>query len=105
MRFRDLQGSLRWQKIFITIFELIGQFSFQNNVFQLQEVFSELEIRVFLENGLGSFQTFLILQIRDKPQVLKRFQNQFENKTRNRRNQVYFGFRKKPCGFFPKPLN
>jgi hypothetical protein len=50
---------------------------FQNDVSKLQEVFSELEIRVFLENGLGSFQTFLILQISDKPDVLKRFQKQF----------------------------
>jgi hypothetical protein len=41
------------------------------------EVFSELEIRIFLENGLGSFQTFLILQISDKPEVLKRFQKKF----------------------------
>jgi hypothetical protein len=55
IRFRDLQQSLMWQKVFMTIFELIGQLSFQNNVFQLQEVFSKLEIRVFLENGLEGF--------------------------------------------------
>jgi hypothetical protein len=42
---------------------LVGQFFFQNDVFKLQEDFSELEIRVFLENGLGNFQIFLILQI------------------------------------------
>jgi hypothetical protein len=47
----------------MTIFGFIAQFSFQSNVFQLQEDFSELEIRVLPENGLGSFQTFLILQI------------------------------------------
>jgi hypothetical protein len=58
-------------------FEFVGQFFFQNNVFQLQENFSEHEIRVFLENGLGSFQTYLILQILDKPEVLKKFQKQF----------------------------
>jgi hypothetical protein len=46
-----------------TIFQFVGQFFFQNDVFKLQENFSELDIRVFLENGLGSFQTFLILQI------------------------------------------
>jgi hypothetical protein len=45
------------------IFEFIGQFFLQNNVFKLYEVFLELGIRVFLENGLGSFQTFLILVI------------------------------------------
>jgi hypothetical protein len=45
------------------IFKLIGQFLFQNYVFKLQEDFSEHGIRVYLENGLGSFQTFFILQI------------------------------------------
>jgi hypothetical protein len=34
-------------------------------------VFLELEIRVFIENGLGSFQIFIILQISDKPEVVK----------------------------------
>jgi hypothetical protein len=37
------------------IFELVGQFFFQNDVLKLQEDFLEHEIRVFLENGLGSF--------------------------------------------------
>jgi hypothetical protein len=46
----------------MTVLEFIGPFFFQNNVFKLQEA-SELEIRVFLENGLGSFQKFIILQI------------------------------------------
>jgi hypothetical protein len=59
---------------FITIYEFVGQFFFQNDVFKLQEVFSDLEIRVFLGNGLESFQTFLILQIQDELEVLKRFQ-------------------------------
>jgi hypothetical protein len=31
--------------------------------FKFQHDFSELGIKVFLENGLGSFKTFLILQI------------------------------------------
>jgi hypothetical protein len=45
------------------MFESVGQFFFQNDVFKLKEDFSVLGIRVFLENGLGSFQTFLIPQI------------------------------------------
>jgi hypothetical protein len=61
----------------MVIFEFFGQFFFQNDVLKLQEGFSELEIRVFLGNGLGSFQTFLILQISNKPDVLKIFQTQF----------------------------
>jgi hypothetical protein len=61
----------------MAIFEYFGQFFFQNDVFKLHEDFSEHGITVFLENGLGSFQTFLILQISDKPEVLKRFQKQF----------------------------
>jgi hypothetical protein len=55
------------------VFEFIGPFFFQNDVFELHDVLSELEIRVTLKNGLGSFRTFLILQVRDKPVVLKRF--------------------------------
>jgi hypothetical protein len=51
------------RKIFMTIFEFIRQLFFQNDVYKLQEEFSELEIRVFLENGFGSFQKFLILLI------------------------------------------
>jgi hypothetical protein len=47
----------------LTIFEFIERFFFQNDVFKLQEVFSELGIRVFLENGFGSIQEFIILQI------------------------------------------
>jgi hypothetical protein len=45
------------------IFEFVGQFFFQNDVYKLQEDFSELGIRVFLEDGLGSYKAFLILQI------------------------------------------
>jgi hypothetical protein len=37
------------------IFEFVGQFFFQNDVFKLQKVFSENGIRVNLEIGLGSF--------------------------------------------------
>jgi hypothetical protein len=59
----DLQGSLTWVGFFMNVNEFIGQFFFQNDIFKLKEAFSELEIKVFLKNGLGSFQTFLILQI------------------------------------------
>jgi hypothetical protein len=45
------------------MFEFVGQLFFQNDVFKLQEDFSEHEIRVFLEKGLGSFHPFLVLQI------------------------------------------
>jgi hypothetical protein len=61
----------------MTIFEFVGQFYFQNDVFKLQEDFLEHKIREFHENGLGNFQAFFILQISDKPEVLKRFQKQF----------------------------
>jgi hypothetical protein len=47
----------------MTIFEFIGQFFSQNDLIKLPRFFSELGIRVFAENGLGSFQAFLILQI------------------------------------------
>jgi hypothetical protein len=50
-----------------------GNLFFQNDDFKLQEVFLDVEITIFLGNGLGSFQKFLILQISDKPEVLKRF--------------------------------
>jgi hypothetical protein len=53
-------SDLEKNKIFMSIFVFVGQFFFQNDVFKFQEVFSELGIRVFFENGLGSFQIFLI---------------------------------------------
>jgi hypothetical protein len=65
------------------IFELVGQCLFQNDIFKLQEDFSELGIRVIFENGIRSFQTFLILQIWRKPKVLKDFKNSFENLKQN----------------------
>jgi hypothetical protein len=61
----------------MTIFEFVGQFFFQNDVFKLQEDFSELGIRVFLENGLESFQTFLISLHIFETNQLKIFQKQF----------------------------
>jgi hypothetical protein len=48
MEFRDLQGSLTQKIFFITVFEFIGQFFFQNYVFKFQEVFSDHEIREFI---------------------------------------------------------
>jgi hypothetical protein len=54
--------------------EFFGQLFLQNDVFKLHEAFSVLGIRVFLVNGPRSLETFLILQISDKPEVLKRFQ-------------------------------
>jgi hypothetical protein len=60
LKFRDFQKSLTWEKIFMAIFEFIRQLVIQNYVFKIQEVFSEHGIRVFIENGLGSFQSFLI---------------------------------------------
>jgi hypothetical protein len=47
----------------MTNLELVGPLFFQNDIFKLQEDFSELGIRVILENGIGSFQAFHILQI------------------------------------------
>jgi hypothetical protein len=47
---------------------------FSKIMFKLQALFG---IRVFLDNGLGSFHTFLVLQIKDKPEMLKRIQKQF----------------------------
>jgi hypothetical protein len=93
------------KKFFITVFEFIRQFFFQNEVFQLQEVLSELEIRVFLENGLGSFQTYLILQIWDNPEVLKRFLKQFWKLDSKPNIKRILLFSKIPCCLFPKSLN
>jgi hypothetical protein len=56
----------------MTIFELAGEFFFQNDIFKLQEDFSGLGIRVIYENDIGSFQTFLILQIKEEPEVFFR---------------------------------
>jgi hypothetical protein len=61
----------------MAVFDFVVQFFFQNDVPKLLEVLSELEIKVFLENGPESFQIFLILQISDQPEVLKRFQKPF----------------------------
>jgi hypothetical protein len=44
----------------MTIFEYIRHFFLKNDVFKIQEVFSELAIRVFFEIRLGTYQFFLI---------------------------------------------
>jgi hypothetical protein len=90
-------------KIVMTIFEFVGQFYFQNDVFKLQEDFSEHGIREFLENGLGNFQTFL--QIWDKPDVPKTFQKQFWNLDSKPKKPRVLWFRKIPWVLFPQPLN
>jgi hypothetical protein len=66
--------------------------------------FQEHGIRVFHEKGLGSFQTFLIIQIWDKPDVLKTFQKQFWRPNIKPKKLRILWFRKIPCGLFPKPL-
>jgi hypothetical protein len=63
--------------IFMTIFVFFCQFFFHNNVFKLQQVVSEHEIRVFLLSSFRSFQKFVIEQIEDEPEILKRFQKHF----------------------------
>jgi hypothetical protein len=65
------ETSKLWKPLHLTIFEFVGHFFSQNDVFKLQEISSELE------KGRGSLQTFLILHFSDKPEVLKRFQKQF----------------------------
>jgi hypothetical protein len=105
-KFRDFQGSLinYVEKKFMAVFEYIGPFFFQSDIFKLQEVFSEHGIRVFLEKRLICFQTFLILKIWDKPEVLKRFQKQFWKLVQKPKKPRIFWFRKIPCGLFPKPF-
>jgi hypothetical protein len=57
MSFRDLQGILKCEKYFITIFELIGQF-YCLTLTSLVE-----EIHPSLRQAFERFQSFLILQI------------------------------------------
>jgi hypothetical protein len=71
--FEEYADPKLWKVFLETSFEFIGQFFFQNYVFKFQEIVPELGIIVFLENGTESFQRFLILQIRDKLEMLTRF--------------------------------
>jgi hypothetical protein len=57
-----------------------------------------------LLDGIERFQAFLFLQIRDKPEALKKIQKTY-NWTQNQRHHEYCGFRKIPCCVFPDPLN
>jgi hypothetical protein len=54
--------------------------------------------------GLGSFQTFLILQIGDKPDVLKTFQKQFWKLNTKPKKPRVLWFRKIPYGLLSKSL-
>jgi hypothetical protein len=50
MKFKDLLGSLAWEKFFMAVFEFIRQFFFQNDVFKLlQNLGSEYSLRTALE--------------------------------------------------------
>jgi hypothetical protein len=59
----------------MTIFEFVGKYFFQNEIFKLQEVFSELRI---VENGLGSLQA-LFYRFETNLRCLKEFKNSFKN--------------------------
>jgi hypothetical protein len=105
---KNLGKPYAW-KIFIFIFELVGQFFFQNDSFNLQEEFSELRIRVFLENRLRSFQTFLILQIWDKPEIedylrtlmcWEKSKNRFELSAAKLSKNPWFFQKTKICSLF-----
>jgi hypothetical protein len=43
----------------MTVFEIIGQIFFQNDIFKLHEVFSKHGIRVLLEKGMEASRHFL----------------------------------------------
>jgi hypothetical protein len=48
MKIRDLKGNLTWRKLFMIVIDFIGKIFFQNDIYKLQEVFSEHRIRVFI---------------------------------------------------------
>jgi hypothetical protein len=53
-------GNLLAWKFFMTIYVFVGQFFFQNDVFNSKKSFQSMGSEyVFLENGHGSFQKFL----------------------------------------------
>jgi hypothetical protein len=92
IKFKDLLGSLTWKKFFMTVFEFIGQFFVQNDVFKLQEVFSDHGIRI--EKGLEASRHFLFYRFyRSDKNIPKTFL-----KTRHKI------FLKLPCCLFSKPL-
>jgi hypothetical protein len=55
-----------FQNCFWNVFITSGFSQICKNVFKFQEDYSEHGIRVFLENGLESFQTFLIYKFEKK---------------------------------------
>jgi hypothetical protein len=76
----------------MTVFEFIGQFFVQNDVFKLQEVFSDHGIRI--EKGLEASRHFLFYRFyRSDKNIPKTFL-----KTRHKI------FLKLPCCLFSKPL-
>jgi hypothetical protein len=54
------------KKFSLPFFNLLDNFSSKMMFLNFKKTFQNF--RVFFENGLGSFQAFLILQIRDKPE-------------------------------------
>jgi hypothetical protein len=68
-------------EFFRTVFEFLGQVFIQNDVFKLQEVFSEVGIRVFFENGTRKFpENFLFYRFETNKRCLKDSKNSSENK-------------------------
>jgi hypothetical protein len=76
-------GSLYTWKIFMHIFEFFGQFFFQNDVFKLQEVFSELELRLELSLRTDSevSRHFLFYRFETNQRWIEDFKNRFQNYT------------------------
>jgi hypothetical protein len=96
--------ALRGRNFLWPFLNLLDNLSSKMMFLKIQEIFSEHEIRVFLEKGHGSFQTFLILQFWNKPDVLKTFQKPFWKLDLKPKKPRILGFRKIPCDHFPKPL-
>jgi hypothetical protein len=61
----------------MTVFEFIQQFFFQNDIYQLQEVFSEHGIRVFLVKETWKLTDISYLTDLRQTRCAKTFQKQF----------------------------
>jgi hypothetical protein len=60
------------------------------------------------KNELGSLKIsryFLFYRFGTNQRSLRDSKNNFENKTQNQRNHLYFGSQKIPCCLFPEPIN
>jgi hypothetical protein len=60
------------------------------------------------KNELGSLKIsrhFLFYRFGKNQRSLRGSKNNFENKTQNQRNHIYFGSQKIPRCLFPKPIN